>query len=49
MIRKAVFITEGGPNLGKVTFRTSRIEDVTLDPRLYDERVPTQRILSIIE
>jgi len=32
MISKALFITERGPNLGKVTFRTRCIKGVTLDP-----------------
>lgn len=49
MISKAVFITERRPNPGKVTFRTFCIKDMTLDPRLYAEPIPTQRILSIIQ
>jgi len=40
---------ERGLNLGKVTFKTPCIKGVTFDPMLYDEPIPTQRILSTIQ
>jgi hypothetical protein len=44
-----VFITEHGPDLGKATFRTLCIKGVTLGPKLYDEPIPAQRILSVFQ